>query len=301
MVGSRSAGNRRAMKRSLPAGALIFVVVGLSAFAAPAVSTSALGEGEAQKCEEKIASVRRDVLSRYDDALNELQVNFQKSADLEGALAVRAERQRVATEQGLSEENLVTEPKSLRTLQTQTIAKMHDLTTQLVQETVPKLVELKRSLTVAGRLDDALAVRSMIERLQNNHAPITPPSPGSIVAAETLLQAYAADRARADKTYKGQKITVRGVITAFRIDPADSKLFQVFLAGSGSTLVQCVFSTSDYRFREEQQFNNTFLIVAPKANESATIRWQKGQSADIRGVCDGFEEVGRVSKCDVGR
>ena len=34
--------------------------------------------------------MRRDVLNRYDAALQELQVNFQKAADLEGAVAVRA-------------------------------------------------------------------------------------------------------------------------------------------------------------------------------------------------------------------
>jgi hypothetical protein len=280
----------------------LFVVLWSWVFAAPpAAPNSALGESEAQKCEEKIASVRRDVLSRYDDALNELQVGFQKAADLEGALAVRAERQRVSTEQTLSDEDLVTEPKSLRTVQTQMLAKMHELTTQLLQETVPKLVELKRSLTVAGRLDEAVAVRAIIERLQTNHAPISRPQAGSIVTTDTLLQAYAADRARADKTYKGQKITVRGIIAGFRGDPADSKLFHVFLAGAGTSMVQCAFSTGEYRFREEQQFNNTFLIVTPKANESTTVRWQKGQITDIRGICDGFEEVVRITKCDLAR
>src|SRR5687767_3278986 len=114
--------------------------------------TAVAGEAEAQKCEERIAAVRRYVLGRYDDALNELQVGLQKAADLEGALAVRTERQRAAQEQSLSESDLVNEPKALRALQMQMIAKMKELTTQLVGETVPKLIELKRSLTIAGRL-----------------------------------------------------------------------------------------------------------------------------------------------------
>ena len=51
-----------------------------------------LGESEALKCEEKIASVRRDVLGKYEDSLGELQATLQKAADLEGSLAVRALR-----------------------------------------------------------------------------------------------------------------------------------------------------------------------------------------------------------------
>jgi hypothetical protein len=271
----------------------------------PAVTLPAqnagLGESEAQKCEEKIASVRRDVLSKYDDTLNELQVGFQKAADLEGALAIRDERQRLANEQALADKDVVTVPKSLRTAQMQTLGKLKELITQLVQETVPRLIELKRSLTIAGKLDEAVAVRAAIERLQNSHAPVSRPDPGSVVTADALLQAYAADRARADKTYKGQKMAVRGVIGGFRQDQADSKFFHVFLAGANGGWVQCAFSTAEYRFREEQQFNNTFLIVTAKAGEGSAMRWQKGQSADIRGVCDGFDDVVRLSKCDVVR
>jgi len=263
--------------------------------------TAAPGEAEAQKCEERIASVRRDILGRYDDALNELQLGLQKAADLEGALAIRAERQRLSQEQTLAESDLVNEPKTLRALQVQMIAKMKELISQLVQDTVPKLIELKRSLTVAGKLDDAVTVRTAIERLQTSHIPISKPNPLESIPAETLLQAYSADRARADKTYKGQKITVRGVVGAFRQDPNDAKQFHVYLAGNSAGWVQCAFSTADFRFREEQQFNNTFLVVISRSNENASVRWQKGQTAEIRGVCEGFDEAVRVTKCEFVR
>ena len=262
---------------------------------------AALGEGEAQKCEERIASVRRDVLIRYDDALGELQLAFQKSGDLEGALAVRSERQRVKTEQVLTEKEFVTEPKALRTLQAQTLAKANELVAALVQETVPKLIELKRQLTVAGRLDEAVSVRSAVERLQNAHLPIARPDAGTVVTADTLLQTYAADRSRADKMYRGQKITVRGVVGGFRQDPADNKSFHVYLAGSGNGWVQCAFPVSEYRFREEQQFNNATLVISPKGNEAAAVRLQKGATAEIQGTCDGFEELVRLSKCEPAR
>lgn len=283
-----------------PAGALLLASF-LGMCASVSAQTAAVGEAEAQKCEERIAAVCRDVLGRYDDALNELQVGLQKSADLEGALAVRAERQRVSKEQALSETDLVNEPKALRALQVQMITKMKELTSQLVQETVPKLIDLKRALTVAGRLDDAVTVRAAIERLQTTHLPVSRPNPLEPITADSLLQAYSADRARADKTYKGQKITVRGVVGAFRQDANDAKQFHVYLAGNTGGWVQCAFSTENYRFREEQQFNNTFLVVTSRGNDNASVRWQKGQTAEIRGVCDGFDEAVRVTKCEIVR
>ena len=97
--------------RLLPA-ALALALALSPALAAPnPVASANLGESEALKCEEKIASVRRDVLGKYEDALGELQNTLQKAADLEGALTVRDERARLAQEHTLSERNFVGEPK----------------------------------------------------------------------------------------------------------------------------------------------------------------------------------------------
>ena len=52
--------------------ALAFALALAPALAAPNPAASAnLGESEALKCEEKIASVRRDVLGKYEDSLGE--------------------------------------------------------------------------------------------------------------------------------------------------------------------------------------------------------------------------------------
>ncbi|MEA3209284.1 MAG: tRNA anti-like [Chthoniobacter sp.] len=263
--------------------------------------SSTAGEAEAQKCEDRIAAVQRDVFIKYDDALAELQAGLQKTADLEGALAVRAERQRVAQEQVLSEANLAAEPKTLRALQAQTIARMQEMVKQLVAETLPKLVEFKKQLTVAGKLDEAVAVRAAIEKLQNAHVPVARPDAGSIVPAETLLVAYGGDRARADKTYKGQKMIVRGVVGGFRADPADAKNYQVFLTG-GTTggWVQCTFHGGDHRFREEKAaFNVAVLVITSKDTDSGGARLQKGSPLDVRGICEGWDEVVRMNKCEV--
>jgi hypothetical protein len=266
------------------------------------VNPANLGESEVLKCEEKIASVRRDVLGKYEDALGELQLSLQKAADLEGALAVRAERSRLAQEHTLFERNYVTEPKALRAVQSQYVAKMQELVSQIVADALPKLVELKKSMTMAGKLDEALAVRTAIEKLQNSNVPVAKPDAGSVVPAETLLLAYASDRVRADKTYKAQRIIVRGTIGGYRQDPADTRFFHVYLTGGNSgTWVQCAFSAADFRFREEKSaFGAMTLIVTTKDGEPVA-RIQKGQNMDIRGVCEGMDEVVRLGRCDVPR
>jgi hypothetical protein len=280
---------------------LVFVVCSQFGMAAQQQQQIMLSpaEAEAQRCEDKIASVRRDVFGKYDDQLGELQLNLQKGADLEGALAVRAERQRLATEQDLSEASFVTEPKALRTLQMQTLSKMRDLVAQLIQDTVPKLIEFKKQLTVAGKLDEAVNVRTAIERLQNSHLPMTKADSSTSVPVETVLLAYGGDRARADKIYKGQKITVRGILGGYRPDPADVKTYQLYLSGStGNGWVLCAFTAPDFKFREEKGSFGALTLVMTNRDGDTVARIQKGQTMDVRGYCQGFDDVVRMDRCD---
>ena len=115
--------------------------------------------------------------------------------------------------------------------------------------------------------------------------------------------AFGGDRARADKIYKGQKITVRGVVGGFRQDPADTRNYQVFLTGGGSGgWVQCSFLVGDYRFREERAaFNTPVLVISSKENDAGALRLQKGSSIDVRGVCEGWDEVVRLTRCELVR
>lgn len=281
---------------------VVALIIFCGALARTAMAQSAAaGEAEAQKCVDRIAAVQRDVINKYDDALAELQISLQKAADLEGAVAVRAERQRLAGESALSEKDFVAEPKALRTLQAQTAGKMQDLVTQLVAETVPKLVELKKQFTVMGKLDDAIAVRGAIEKLQNAYLPATRVESGSIVPADALIVAYGGDRARADKIYKGQKIIVRGSVGAFRPDPTESKSYQVFLTGGAAGgWVQCSFPGGENRFREEKAGSNVLLLVIT-GKDGDTVRLQRGSLIEVRGVCEGWDEAVRLAKCEIAR
>ncbi len=263
-------------------------------------TAAGIGEAEALKVEDRIASVRRDILAKYDMGLGELQIQFQKAADLESALTVRAERTRLQAEQLLSEANYAKEPKSLRSLQAITVTRMQELVSGVVNESLPKLVEYKKQLTVEGKLDDAVAVRQAIERLQNANVPITKADPGSMVPVETLLQAYSADRGRADKTYKGVRLVVRGVMAGYRVDPNDATNLLVYVAAAnGTSWVQCSFNTSKWRYREDKFGPNTLLVLIPR--EGNEIRVAKGGAIDVLGDCTGWDEMVKLAKCDLPR
>ena len=265
-----------------------------------APNPASIGEAEAQKVEDRIATVRRDIISKYDTSLAELQNQFQKAADLEAALAVRAERTRLQTEQSLSEKNFVNDPKGLRQLQQTTATRMQDLVSGVVAETIPKLVEYKKQLTVEGKLDDAVAVKQAIERLQNANVPISRTESGSIVPAETLLHAYSADRGRADKTYKGVRIAVRGVLAGYRIDANDAKTLVLFLNAPNTTgWVQCGFNLANWRYREDKLVAATYLTLIAK--DGSEVRLIKGGQVDILGDCTGWDETVKLAKCDVSR
>ena len=263
-------------------------------------SGASLGESEAQKIDDKIATVRRDLLSKYETQLGELQLQLQKIADLEGAITVRDERTRVHTEQAISDANFAREPKSLRSLQQTTLVKMNELVSGVVSDSLPKLVELKKQLTVDGRLDDAVAVKQTIERLQNANVPITRAEAGSILPAETLLRAYSADRLRADKTYKGVRIAVRGVMAGYKLDPENGKNLLVYLTGGTSTgWVLCSFNLAQWRYREDRNASGTALVLIPK--DGSEVRVAKGGQMDILGDCTGWDEFVKLGKCDIPR
>ncbi len=259
----------------------------------------AVGQAEASRCRDQIAAVRREIFNKYSDTLAELQLQFQKAADLEGALAVRGEIQRIQKDQALTEKDLVPEPRPLRTAQQQSLTKLEELTTALVTETLPKLIELKRRLTIDGKLDDALAVRELIEKLQTDYLKIERPDPALAIQADTILQTYSADRGRADKIYKGARIAVRGTVGAFRQDPNDSKDYVVYFKGTGNNgWIACFMKGGNLRFREDKQVTPNQLIITQR-DGSVIARISITQTIDIQGVCEGFEDVVRITNCEV--
>jgi len=249
---------------------------------------------DVERSEVQIREVRVEFGNRYEKKLAELKLVYQKAADLENALVVRGEEKRVETEPNrpLETRHLVEEPRLLKDAQMELLAKQTEMITQIVQAIVPKLLEVKKKLTMDGKLDDAVEVRSMIQRLQDASSPAQRLSNNSVVAAEEVFQAYQSSRDRADKTYRGPRLNLRGKVVGIRPDPKETGAFTLVLfGGAEGALVDCAFSQTDYRVREERVGQNVFFVVARSNPDPAvaSLRVQRGTVVDIIGKCEGFE------------
>jgi len=249
---------------------------------------------EVERSELQIREVRVEFGNRYEKKLAELKLVYQKAADLENALVVRGEEKRVETEPNrpLETRHLVEEPRLLKDAQLELLAKQTEMITQIVQAIVPKLLEVKKKLTMDGKLDDAVEVRSMIQRLQDASSPAQRLSNNSVVAAEEVFQAYQSSRDRADKMYRGPRLILRGKVVGIRLDPKETGAFTLVLfGGAEGALVDCAFPQTEYRVREERSGQNVFFVVARSNSDpaAATLRVQRGAVVDILGKCEGFE------------
>jgi hypothetical protein len=259
---------------------------------------------EIEKCERNIKAVRVEICNRYEKKLSELRAAFQKAADLEGALAVRAEEQRIVSEadRPLEPRHVVEEPRGLREVQTELIGKQSEMIAQIVVETVPKLVEMKKTLTVAGKLDEAVEVRSAIQRLQDTLSPPQRLSANAQVSVEEVYQAYQSSKERADKIYRGVKVLLRGRVAGVRPDPREpGSLSLVLYGGAEGALVDCAFPVGEYRVREERQGQAVVYVISHGNNDSGALRVQRGAVAEFAGRCDGSDGGLRFSGCSLPR
>ena len=255
---------------------------------------------ELQRCETMVKGIRSDTVERYQKKLTELRLGFQKAGDLESSLILRAEEQRVAAEQSLDSSHISEEPRSLRELQESLLQKQMELIGQVVGDTLPKLATLKRDLTVAGRLDEAVEVRSAIAKLQGASAPAQRLSAGTPVSVEDVFQAYQINRERAEKMYKGVKLLASGKVLGIRPDIRDPSNLVLVLAGGGDgTLVDCAFVANDYRLKEERQGPNLFFVLSHANPNLPSLRLQRGQSVELMGRCEGWEGALRFSGCTI--
>lgn len=256
--------------------------------------------GEVEKSERQIREVRVEIGNRYEKKLAELRSVYQKAADLENALAVRAEEQRVATEPNrpLEGRHLVEEPRLLREAQTELLSKQGEMISQIVQSIVPKLVELKKALTVVGKLDDAVEFRGIIERFQDTASPAQRLSNNSLVTAEEVFQAFQSSGERAEKMYRGPRLNLRGKVAGVRPDPKDTSAFMLVLfGGMEGAFVDCAFVSPEYRVREERVGQNLFFVVSK--NNAEVLRSQRGTVVEILGKCEGAEGAVRFGGCSV--
>ena len=246
---------------------------------------------EVTNLEKLIRDVRSDVVSKYEAGLSELQVGYQKAADLEGALAVRRERARLQEERALAESNLVEEPKQLRAFQDQYLQNQQRLVVQAVNNALPRMVELKRALTVGGKLDDAVRVRDEIRRIQQAYLPEMRSGEGEVVTAEEVAGAYAANAERADTAYRGRKLLVRGRVVSFRDGKEGGKASLVLAGGEGRFVEVGLVEGTRVR-AETAGVAGGIAVTVP---DGAVLRLGKGQVVEVRGRCEGLDGVVRLS------
>ena len=195
------------------------------------------------KIERRIQEVRVEIGNRYEKKLGELRSAFQKLGDLENAVVIRDEERRlVGADIALDPQYLVQEPRALRDAQAELLGKQKEMLIQIVQESLPKLQELKKTLTVSGRLDEALEVRRIIADLQDIVSPAEKVDNGTLVAAEDLYQTFQSSRPRADKMYKGRSLVLRGKVAGARPDPRDPSVTVLVLFGGGMECLSIVRS-----------------------------------------------------------
>ena len=256
---------------------------------------------ETERCERRIREVKNEMLNKYESELGKLRLGFQKSADLESALAIREEERRVASERSLESSHFRGEPPSLKDLQESIYQKQSDLVGQVLAESLPRLVELKKQLTVAGRLDEAVEVKSAIVQMQNGTGPTQKLSSGAQVGAEEVIQAYQTNRERADKTYKGVRLSISGRVLGVRPDPRDGANATLVLSGGpDGAMVDCVFASGEYRVYQETQGQSVVVIVGSPSSKVPLLRVLRGGGVEITGKCDGWVDGGlRFSSCGV--
>ena len=146
----------------------------------------------------------------YANALTFIEQAFIKKGDLDGVVAIREEVARFAATKAISNEAVVTSPAELKALQqkfqaTQELlegAKLNDIS-KLNSAYLIRLEELKKVLTQAAKVDDALLVKEEITSIYATGIP--PEGEPQITKDETTTEAEAVDRVEKKSSVQSEK------------------------------------------------------------------------------------------------
>ena len=254
------------------------------------------------KVERRIQEVRVEIGNRYEKRLGELRASFQKQGDLENAVVIRDEERRlVGADIALDAQNLLQEPRSLRDVQVELIGKQKEMLAQIVHESLPKLLELKKALTVSGRLDEAIEVRRSIADLQDIVTPAEKVENGTVVGAEELFLTFQSSRPRAEKMYKGRNLVLRGKVAGVRPDPRDpSSTVLVVYGGADGMFIDCAFS-GEQRVGEVRQGSSVSYSLSKGAGDANAVKLIRGAVVEISGRCEGWDAGVRFGNCSLPR
>jgi hypothetical protein len=290
--------------RRLFKGPVVWAALWLLIQEPPASAQGTLPEvarAEVDRCERRVREVKTEIVHKYETELAKLRQAYQKAADLEGALLIRDEERRVGADQGLESGHLRGDSKVLRELQEGLLLRQGELVSQVVSESLPRLVEIKRQLTMVGRLDEAVEVRGALARLQKLLGPANRASDGSTVSAEELAQVYLVDRERADKIYRGVRLSLGGRVVGIRADALGSSVL-LLSGGTEGSVVECSFLGNEYRWVQETQGNSVWVGLQAVGTKALLWKGARGTALELQGRCEGWGEGGpRLGACTISK
>jgi phage gp45-like len=89
-------------------------------------------------------------------------------------------------------------------------------------------------------------------------------------------------------------------MAGYKVDPENGKSLLIYLGGTNSPgWVMCSFNLTQWRYREDRVGAGNILVLIPK--DGTEVRMAKGAQIDILGDCAGWDEMVKLTKCDVPR
>jgi hypothetical protein len=116
-------------------------------------------------CEEAIRQKRVALQAKYVGELEALEKSFQAKGALEDLFATKGERDRFLNTPLLAEENFVETPDALQELQQKYLELQQNVTASVAQEFVARLEQQKQTLTIEGRLEEAVIAKNNAENI----------------------------------------------------------------------------------------------------------------------------------------
>ena len=122
------------------------------------------------QCEQEIRSKIATALAQYAKELDALAKSFQAKGELEAIMVVKNEQERFKNAGRIDDANIVESPAELHDIQAKYKALPETIGQQTAKQFLTALEEKKKNLTVEGKLDEAMAVKKDIEKIQARYS-----------------------------------------------------------------------------------------------------------------------------------
>jgi hypothetical protein len=248
-------------------------------------------------CQDEVAKSLAQLNQDYKNSLRELLREFQNVGDLDSFLVVREEITRFDKSPQIAASNIVKEPELLSILQMDCQSSCYEGTNKIVKRHINTLTPTQISLTRAGKIDEAVAVRAKVRAIQAAYkdslawdttsrlAPRT-----YKVASESLIMGFSRTEALAQRLFQDRRLLVSGVIGKLDRDFAHGDLFNVYFSSpEGFDMqVQFSFKTSEVEVKRAQVGGQEVAVFTKKGDkEKGPLTLKPGMSLEIEGRCEG--------------